>query len=346
MIRSTTNAPVPDQPVPDQPVPDQPTTSPPAAGPSETGRSAPESRMPDRLSSNGTASVGAGRRWTGRHSGSRRHRRGRAGRHIGEVATWIVALVYLFPVIIVISVALRPSAQALSDPLGLPTAPEWSNFTTAWQQGGLGQALINSTVVALLSVAMLIALGSTTAYFFARRASRLSTAVYAILLLGLMIPLQLSMVPLYRMMNEAGLLSTYTSLILFYSGVHLPFTVFLYAGFLRALPRDFEEAAFLDGAGWWRTFRSVVFPLVRPVTVTVILLDAIDVWKDFLTPLLYVGGSPQRTLPVAIYSFRGEFTTQWGIVFAGVIISLAPVIILYALLQRFIIGGFAGGLKA
>ncbi|MFT4029413.1 MAG: carbohydrate ABC transporter permease [Protaetiibacter sp.] len=269
----------------------------------------------------------------------------RRGTLVLEIVLIAAALAFLFPLLILINVAFKPSSEALRDPLALPTSLDLENFRTAWTQGDLGAAVVNSATVAALSVLLLVLLGSTTAYFFARRMTRVSNALYFLVLLGLMIPLQLGMVPLYRLMHSAGLLGTYTSLILFYAGTQLPFTVFLYAGFLRATPRDYEEAAFLDGAGWWRTFWFVVFPLVRPVTITVVLLDIIDVWKDFLTPLLYVGGSEQQTLPVAVYAFRGEFVSQWGVIFAGVIISVIPVMVLYVVLQRFIIGGFAGGLK-
>jgi raffinose/stachyose/melibiose transport system permease protein len=268
-----------------------------------------------------------------------------AGARILEVVMLVVALLFLSPLVILINISLKPSSEALHDPLALPTSVDFTNFAQAWAQGDLGTAVVNSAVIAGLSVVVLVLLGSTAAFYFARKLNRVSTVLYFVVLLGLMIPLQLGMVPLYRMMSSAGLLGTYTSLILFYAGSQLPFTVFLYAGFLRATPRDFEEAAHLDGAGWWSTFWFVVFPLVRPVTVTVVLLDMIDVWKDFLTPLLYVGGSAQQTLPVAIYAFQGEFVSQWGIIFAGVIISIIPIMVIYIFLQRFIIGGFAGGLK-
>jgi raffinose/stachyose/melibiose transport system permease protein len=271
--------------------------------------------------------------------------RGRSRSLILEGAMIVAAVLFLFPLIILINVALKPSSEALHNPLSLPRSIDLANFAQAWTQGNLGAAVMNSAVVAGLSVVVLVLIGSTAAFYFARRLSRTSNVLYFVVLLGLMIPLQLGMVPLYRIMSNAGLLGTYTALILFYAGTQLPFTVFLFAGFLRAMPRDFEEAALLDGAGWWSTFRFVVFPLVRPVTITVVLLDMIDVWKDFMTPLLYVGGSQQQTLPVAIYAFQGEFVSQWGIVFAGVIISIIPIMVIYVLLQRFIIGGFAGGLK-
>jgi raffinose/stachyose/melibiose transport system permease protein len=164
-------------------------------------------------------------------------------------------------------------------------------------------------------------------------------------LLGLMIPGQLGMVPLYILMRDLGLLQSHLSLIIYYAGSLMPMTVFLYAGFLKTVSPTFEEAAKIDGAGWWQTFSRVVFPLLRPVTGTVIIINTINIWNDFLTPMLYLAGTPNRTLPVAVFSFQGEFASEWGLIFAGMVIAALPVLIVYFFLQRHIIQGFAGGLK-
>jgi raffinose/stachyose/melibiose transport system permease protein len=125
----------------------------------------------------------------------------------------------------------------------------------------------------------------------------------------------------------------------------MPFSIFLYTGFLRALPIEYEEAAAIDGAGALGTFWRVVFPLLRPITGTVVILNVIVVWNDFLTPLLYLSGSGQQTVPVTLYSFVGQYVSQWNLVFAGLVISIAPILIVYFVLQRTVIQGFASGLK-
>lgn len=256
-----------------------------------------------------------------------------------------VGLVFLFPFYVFLTVALKTPAALAADPLAFPTDPALGNFAEAWQRGRLGQAMINSLVVTGISVAALVACGATAAYTLARRLGRLSLGLYLLFLLGLMIPLQLGMVPLYQLMRDANLLQTYTSLIIFEVGHQLPLVVFLYTGFLRALPREYEEAARVDGAGPATVFRRIVLPLLRPITGTVVILSSINIWNDFLTPLLYVGGSAQQTLPVAIFAFRGEFASQWQIIFAGLGIAIAPILIVYFLLQKYIIKGFASGIK-
>ncbi|WP_245708904.1 carbohydrate ABC transporter permease [Ruania alba] len=269
----------------------------------------------------------------------------RPGRVVRELAMVALAACFVFPFYVFFTVSLKTPPEVAADPLGLPTGLHLSNYSTAWEAGKLGSAYVSSIVVAVLSVALLVLLGSVAAYTLARRLSRLSTVIYLVFLLGLMIPLQLAMVPLYQWMNEANLLGTWTAVILFEAGHQLPFTVFLYAGFVRALPREYEEAARVDGAGPLRTFGSVVFPLLRPITGTVVILTGITTWNDFLTPLLYVGGSPQQTLPVAIYAFRGEYATDWGVLFAGMAIAIIPLLIVYFFMQRTFIVGFASGVK-
>ena len=266
----------------------------------------------------------------------------RMGAELGMV---VLALAFIFPFYVFFTVSMKTGAEVAADPLGLPSGLHLENYSTAWDRGDLGTAYQSSIVVAVLSVGLLVLLGSMAAYTLARRLSRLSTGLYLLFLLGLMIPLQLGMVPLYQLMNDADLLGTWTAVILFEAGHQLPFTVFLYAGFIRVLPVEYEEAARIDGAGPLTTFRRIVFPLLRPITASVVILTGITTWNDFLTPLLYVGGSSQETLPVAIYSFRGEFATDWGVLFAGMAIAIIPLLIVYFLLQRWFMVGFASGVK-
>jgi raffinose/stachyose/melibiose transport system permease protein len=264
---------------------------------------------------------------------------------IVEVVMILVALIYLFPLYVLLSISLKPLDEVADSPLGLPERFSLANYHDAWKSASLGSALLNSTIVMIISVALLICIGSMAAYALARRQTRLSYGLYLLFLLGIILPFQLALIPLYQLMRDLQLLGTYTSLIIFYTGHQLPFTVFLYTGFLRALPRDYEDAALIDGASHFQAFRKIVFPLLRPVTGTVVILNAIFVWNDFLTPLLYVGGTPVQTLPVAIYSFVGQYVSQWGLVFAGLVIGITPILIVYFLLQRYIIRGFASGLK-
>jgi raffinose/stachyose/melibiose transport system permease protein len=255
------------------------------------------------------------------------------------------AVVFLFPFYVLLTVSLKPASEVAADPLSPPDSLYLTNYEQAWSSASLGLALVSSATITAISIVMLIALGSLASYPLARWQKGLGNGVYILFIAGLVVPLQLAMVPLYQIMRDLNLLGTYTSLIIFYAGHQLPLTIFLYTGFLRALPRSYEEAALIDGASHFQAFWRVVFPLLRPVTGTVIILNALFIWNDFLTPLLYVAGTSQQTIPVAIFSFVGEYSSRWGLVFAGLAIGTLPILIVYFLLQRRIIKGFASGVK-
>ena len=255
-----------------------------------------------------------------------------------------VAAVFAFPVYVLVNLAVRAPSDA-SSPITPTVSPTLGNFARAWQEAGLGGALINSVVVTVVSVLIVLAVSSLAAYPLARSTARWSRGTFLLVMLGLILPFQLASLPLYQTVRDLGLLGSVWSLVLFYAGLQVPFTTFLYVGFLRALPRDFEDAALIDGGTPLETFRYVIFPMLKPITVTALVLNAVSIWNDFFTPLLYLSGSTQQTMPVAIAGFVGQFVSDWNLIFAALVISVVPVLAVYLALQRSIINGFAGGLK-
>lgn len=261
-----------------------------------------------------------------------------------EAIMILVGLLFLFPIYVLVALALKPVGDQ-SATLAFPLQPTFQNFVDAWEQGGLGGALLNSLIVTVATVGLTVIFAATAAYPLSRVGARWSKLTYYAFLAGLLLPAQLTLLPLYQTIRDIGLLGTLAGVILVGVGGGMPFAIFLYAGFMRALPSDYEEAASLDGAHPFRAFWSVVFPLVRPITGTVIILTSVSTWNDFLTPLLYLSGSGQPTITVAIYSFVGQFGAQWNLIFAGIIISILPILIAYFFMQKYIVQGFAGGLK-
>jgi raffinose/stachyose/melibiose transport system permease protein len=272
-------------------------------------------------------------------------RRPRYGLHGLELVMTAVAVAFLFPVYALITLAMKDPRQIADSPLAPPAPPTFANFGDAWSSASLGPALLNSTVITAVSLLLLIVVGSTGAYYLARRARGLGYGLYILFLLGIVLPFQLGMIPLYKMVDNLGWLGTYQGMVLFYTGIQLPFTVFLYTGFIRALPPDYAQAALIDGCDHRQAFTRIVFPLLRPITGTVVILNAVFIWNDFFTPLLYLGGSGKETVPVGVFSFVGQYVSDYGLVFAGLVLAALPILVVFLLLQRYVIKGFAGGLK-
>lgn len=267
-----------------------------------------------------------------------------------EVAFWLLALVFVLPVYFLVALSLETPEEAARSPFALPSHPTLSNYSDAWTQAGGGlvsflEALVNSAVTTVAAVALLIVVGAPAGYVLARRTTRLSRGVFATFMLGLILPAQLGLVPLFVAMTNSGLGGTRVGLVLVYLGMLLPLSIFLYTAFFRRMPVDYEQAALVDGASRVQVFVDVVLPLMRPVTGTVAVLCGLLVWNDFFTPLTFVGGTDKVTLPVAIYSFVGQYTSQWQLIFASIVIALAPIMLVYLVFQRYIIRGFASGVR-
>jgi len=262
-----------------------------------------------------------------------------------EALLWVVAAVFFaIPLYLLVNVALKPSNERGSG-FALPERVAWENFSTAWVDGNLPQAFLTSVVISVSVVLFVVLFAAMAAYPLSRITRRWSTAAFGYFIAGIIVPGGLGMIPLYLLMRDAGLLGTIWPLLIIYVGGGMPFNILLYTIFLRALPREYEEAARIDGARPMRIFWSVVFPLMRPVTGTIVVLQLIGVYNDFFTPLLYLGGSDYTTLPLALKDFSSQYFTDWGAIFAGLIMAMIPVLVFYLSLQKHIIRGFAGGLK-
>ncbi|MBN2982891.1 MULTISPECIES: carbohydrate ABC transporter permease [Cohnella] len=257
------------------------------------------------------------------------------------LAIWSV--VVLVPLWMLLSIAFKTPSEFLENPFGLPASIRLDNFVSSWTQASLGLALGNSLLVTAISLAALVLFGSAAAYALARGSSRIHRALYAYFLLGLMVPFQIAMIPLYKVFRTFELINKIPGGALAYVAVTIPFVVFLFFEFVRALPADLEEAASIDGCGRVRAFALIVFPLLKPVTATVVITNCISIWNDFMVPLLFLQKSSVRTIPIAIYSFTGEYNNQWPLIFAGVVISSLPMVIAFLLLQKQFIKGMVSG---
>ena len=268
-----------------------------------------------------------------------------------EIVVIIAAIIMLMPFYFLITTALKSGPEVLSgSTLALPTSPTFENFVTLLSpssdaSSAIFHGLLSSVIITVGTIVGLIALGSPAAYVFARSTSRWSTRVYYLFLIAILLPTQLGVVPLYVEARTLGLVGTPWGMIVVYTGTLMPLSVFLYGGFFRGLPRDYEEAATVDGASRAKVFRRIVFPLMGPATGTVAILAGLIVWNDFFTALIFLNGSDYQTLPVTMYNYVGGLVSQWNLIFAVVIISMVPILAFYFFAQKRFIQGYGGGLK-
>jgi raffinose/stachyose/melibiose transport system permease protein len=264
-----------------------------------------------------------------------------------ELLVLLIAAIFCVPLYIVIVLSLKSNSDIFAHPLSLPTHPQTSNFSTAWSQtnGGvtISHAMVNNVIITVGTVLLTIVVSGLCAYTLARRHSKLSTGLYMLFVLGLIVPYQLGVVPLYVLLRHLHLIGTYLGIILLQTGLYTPLAVFLYTGFIRALPKEYEEAAEVDGASFLRTLFRVILPMLWPVTGTIAILVAVFTWNEFFLSIIFLGGTSKEPLSVAIYSFVGGFSAQWNDIFAAVLISIAPILVFYIFAQKQLVKGIAGG---
>jgi raffinose/stachyose/melibiose transport system permease protein len=266
-----------------------------------------------------------------------------------ESFVWVVGLITLLPFYFLVITALKPDDELLTTSSSTPPSrPTVSNFTevlTAGGQSSIILGLANSVFITAGSILGLVLFGSLAAYVLARTTHRWGTIAFYLFLVAIILPVQLGMIPLYIGARTLGLVGTPWGMIVLYVGTLMPLAVFLYAGFFRGLPRDYEEAAAIDGAGPGQVFLRIVLPLMAPATGTVAILTGLIVWNDFFTALIFLGGSDYQTLTVSMYYYVGSLVSAWNKIFAIVILSMVPILAFYLFAQKKFIQGFAGGIK-
>jgi len=274
----------------------------------------------------------------------------RFSRGVAFIALLGYSAMLVFPMIWVAYSSLRSDDAIFRDAFALPSAGSLStgNYAHAWREAHFGGYFLNSVVVTGASVALIVALGAMAAYALARFTHPAGRVVFGLILAGLTLPAQLAIVPLFFQLRALGLLNSRLGLILVYTANGLPFAIFILAGFFRSLPRSLYEAAVVDGCGEFSAFWRVLLPLARPGLVTVAIFQFIGVWKEYFYAFMLVNGDTAgsaRTLPLGLanLSIAAEYRSEYGMLFAGIILVTLPILLVYVSLQRQIVRGIAAG---
>jgi raffinose/stachyose/melibiose transport system permease protein len=251
----------------------------------------------------------------------------------------LFAVLFIYPVAFIVMSAFKPDSQIIMNPTAPPTSLFLDNFVKAWRVMRFPWTLANTLAVTAAGTAGIVVVSSMAAYMLARTETRLSWAIYALFAAALVIPFQIIMVPIAVLASDLGLTSL-RGLVILYWGLGAPTAVFMYHGFVKGVPRELEESAAIDGAGQFYAFWGIVFPLLKPITATIVILDALWIWNDFLLPLIV---AKSGTLQLEQMSFHGQFLKEYGPMTASLTLSALPIVAFYLVLQKYIIKGIAAG---
>ncbi|PSL40299.1 carbohydrate ABC transporter membrane protein 2 (CUT1 family) [Planomicrobium soli] len=256
----------------------------------------------------------------------------------------VYALLILIPLLVVVLTSVKTLQQTFANPLGIPEGGlQFSNYVNIFQEQTMAGYFMNSAVVTLFSVSLTLLFASMVAYGITRLNNWIGNLLFLLFTIGMMVPAQVSMVPLYSLMLDLNLTNSLVGLILVNISSTLPIAVFILTGFMKTLPKELFEASTMDGAGNWKVFTTIVIPLSLPsLSATAIFLFVMH-WNDLLYPLLFITDNAYKTLPLALLEFQGQYATNYPMLFTGVIIASAPMVVAYVFLQRFFVAGITAG---
>lgn len=260
-----------------------------------------------------------------------------------SIAALAVGIVFVSPLYLIFVNSVKTVREIYLSPLGLPVEFSWDNFGRVMEQIDFGQALKNSLFFVVFGVAGLLVICSMAAYRLARHRTRVNKFVYLLLVSSILVPFQTVMIPLIKIMASIGLYNTRLGVLLAYYGYGIPFAVFLFYGFLSSIPREIEEAALIDGGSPFQVYRCIILPLLKPICVTVAVLDVLWIYNDFLLPFVLISNNELRTLPLVMYTFFTAYERPWDLAMASLTMVLTPAIVMFVILQKQITGGIVSG---
>jgi raffinose/stachyose/melibiose transport system permease protein len=264
-----------------------------------------------------------------------------------EAFSWVLLIIYMAPFYLMIINSFKTRREIFANTTGLPDTWNYKNYIDAINKMDILSSFTNSMIITVIGVILIILFSSMAAWVLVRDKSKKSKIIFYIFTSGMIVPFQAIMIPLVQWMAKFHfgpfkMLGTHYGLIFMYIGFGVSMSIFLYHGFIKGIPEEVEEAATIDGCSKWQTYVKVLLPLLKPITVTVAVLNSIWIWNDFLLPFLTVNGKV-NTIPLAMNTFFGAFSKQWELAMAALILAIIPIIIFYFFVQKHIIAGIVQG---
>lgn len=264
-----------------------------------------------------------------------------AGSIIGNIITVFISLLVLIPIVVLFINSFKTQGESNKMSLSLPKEWIFSNYKTVIEQGKLISSFFNSLLYATASVLIIVIVVAAAAFVIARNRKGINNIIYYFILSGIAIPI--NNVALMKVLQALELVNTRLGIILVYAAINIPLSLFLSYGFISTIPREIDEAAVIDGCGPIKLFVKIILPLLKPIISTLFVLNFMAVWNDFTMPLYYLNNSAKWPMTLAVYNFFGAFENSWNLVSADIILTLLPVLIVFILGQKYIVGGVAAG---
>jgi raffinose/stachyose/melibiose transport system permease protein len=256
----------------------------------------------------------------------------------------LIALVYIYPVFLMVINSLKPFGEVVSSAIAMPRVWAPENYGFVISKMSYVKLFINTALITVVGIAGIVFFGSLASYILHRRKNRYTAFARLFIIIPMLIPFQTIMITLLKTMNVLHLSGNKIGLGIQYWGFGIPMAAFIYFNFMSTIPRELDESSYIDGAGTFRTFGQIIFPLLQSVTATVVVLDVMWIWNDFLLPLLMVNRSNEtKTLVLAAYTFVGQFNTEWHYAMTAMVITVLPSVIFFIAFQKNIIAGVVAG---
>ncbi|WP_070042103.1 carbohydrate ABC transporter permease [Robinsoniella peoriensis] len=255
----------------------------------------------------------------------------------------VAAIVFIIPFAFMLVNALKDRKEANLLELSLPKIPKFHNFIEVFQANNyqIVTAFKNSVIIVTGAVILLIMVGAMGGYVLQRRKDKITALFNTLIMFGLMVPA--AILPTIWVLQKIGLYKTLCGMIFIEVALQMPFTIMLYRGFMSSIPLELEEAGYIDGCSRWRLFTSIIFPLLKPVTATVIILNAVSIFNDFTNPLYFLPGAKNATVQLTLYNFMGQYSSSYNLLFANVILITIPMLILFIIFNKKIVDGMVAG---
>ena len=258
----------------------------------------------------------------------------------------LLAVIWLIPVFTLVFTAIKSKQDFFTgNLLSLPSHVEWSNFTNAMTKGRMFLYMKNDLIISCLKVPLGIFVSAMVSFAMTRLHLKNRTGWLVFFLIGMMLPMQIALVPISIIYNKLHLINTYFGLFYVYIGFGISFMVLVTQGFMKSIPKAIDEAAYIDGASHWQTFIQVILPISKPALATLFITDFLSTWNEYLLASVIINDNDLKTVPVGLMTFVGEHGTDYGYLCAGVLVAVIPVMIVYLIFQNYFVEGMAGAVK-